>query len=62
MLDKIERLEKPTDENTDIHIVLEPDVTSGNDVLTVEHLRKAFGTHIRCLTISFEIKRGSAWR
>ena len=56
MLDKIERLEKPTDENTDIHIVLEPDVTSGNDVLTVEHLRKAFGTHT--LFDDFEIKRG----
>ena len=58
MLDKIERLEKPTDENTDIHIVLEPDVTSGNDVLTVEHLRKAFGTHTLFTDLSFEIKRG----
>ena len=58
MLDKIERPEKPTDENTDIHIVLEPDVTSGNDVLTVEHLRKAFGTHTLFDDLSFEIKRG----
>ena len=58
MLDKIERLEKPTDENTDIHIVLEPDVTSGNDVLTVVHLRKAFGTHTLFDDLSFEIKRG----
>ncbi|MCI7522367.1 ribosomal protection-like ABC-F family protein [Roseburia hominis] len=58
MLDKIERLEKPTDENTDIHIVLEPDVTSGNDVLTVEHLRKAFGAHTLFNDLSFEIKRG----
>ena len=58
MLDKIERLEKPTDENTDIHIVLEPDVTSGNDVLTVEHLRKAFGVHTLFNDLSFEIKRG----
>lgn len=58
MLDKIERLEKPTDENTDIHIVLEPDVTSGNDVLTVEHLMKAFGTHTLFDDLSFEIKRG----
>ena len=58
MLDKIERLEKPTDENTDIHIVLEPNVTSGNDVLTVEHLRKAFGTHTLFTDLSFEIKRG----
>ena len=50
MLDKIERLEKPTDENTD--------VTSGNDVLTVEHLRKAFGIHTLFDDLSFEIKRG----
>ena len=58
MLDKIERLEKPTEENTDIKIVLEPNVTSGNDVLTVEHLAKAYPPVSLFSDISFEIKRG----
>lgn len=58
MLDKIERLEKPTEENTDIKIVLEPNVTSGNDVLTVEHLAKSYPPVKLFSDISFEIKRG----
>lgn len=58
MLDKIDRLEKPTDENTDIHITLEPNVTSGNDVLTVEHLAKAYDGRQLFTDISFDLKRG----
>lgn len=58
MLDKIERLEKPTEENTDIHIVLEPNVTSGNDVLEVSHIAKSYGENRLFSDISFEIKRG----
>jgi len=58
MLDKIERIEKPTEENTDIKIVLEPNVTSGNDVLSVEHLAKAYPPVKLFSDISFEIKRG----
>lgn len=57
MLDKVERLEKPMDENTDIHIVLEPDVVSGNDVITVEHLAKSFAALSLFSDLSFEIKR-----
>lgn len=58
MLDKIERMEKPTDENTDIHIALEPNVLSGNDVLRVEDLAKAYPSAALFSDISFEIKRG----
>lgn len=58
MLDKIERMEKPTDENTDIHIALEPNVLSGNDVLRVEELAKAYPSAALFSDISFEIKRG----
>ena len=58
MLDKIERLEKPTEENTDIKIMLEPNVTSGNDVLTVEHLAKAYPPLTLFEDLSFEVKRG----
>lgn len=58
MLDKIERLEKPTEENTDIHIVLEPNVVSGNDVLDVSHLAKSYGEKHLFSDLSFDIKRG----
>lgn len=58
MLDKIERLEKPTEENTDIHLHLEPRIVSGNDVLSVEHLAKAYPGQKLFSDISFEIKRG----
>lgn len=58
MLDKIDRLEKPTEENTDIKIVLEPNVISGNDVLSVEHLAKSYPPVKLFSDISFEIKRG----
>lgn len=58
MLDKIERLEKPVDDNTDIKIVLEPNVTSGNDVMKVEGLAKAYPPISLFSDIDFEVKRG----
>lgn len=58
MLDKIERLDKPIEEKTDIKITLEPNITSGNDVLMVERLAKSFGDNHLFSDISFEIKRG----
>lgn len=58
MLEKVERLEKPTEENTDIRIVLEPNVVSGNDVLTVEGLAKSYPPLSLFDEINFEIKRG----
>lgn len=58
LLDKIERIEKPTEDNTDIRIVLEPNVVSGNDVLKVEGLTKAFPPLQLFSGINFEVKRG----
>lgn len=58
MLDKIERLEKPVEENTDIHLNLEPRIVSGNDVLRVERLAKSYPGQLLFSDISFEIKRG----
>ena len=58
MLEKIEVLEKPTEVRADMHITLEPKVTSGNDVLTVEGLSKAFGSLTLFENLSFSIKRG----
>ena len=58
MLDKIERIEKPVEDNTDIKIVLEPNMVSGNDVLTVSNLAKSYPPVTLFSDISFEIKRG----
>lgn len=58
MLDKIERLEKPVEINDSMDIRLEPDVVSGNDVLTVTDLSKSFDTQTLFTHGSFEIKRG----
>lgn len=58
MLDKIERIDKPMEENADMKIKLEPNITSGNDVLTVEGLSKAYGKNRLFENIGFEIKRG----
>ena len=58
MLDKIERLEKPTEEKTDIKLALEPNVLSGNDVLTVDGLSKSYSPVTLFSELHFEIKRG----
>ncbi len=58
MLSKIERLEKPTEENTDIKLKLEPRIVSGNDVLSCEHLAKAYPGQQLFTDLSFSIKRG----
>ena len=58
MLERIQPVEKPLELHTDIHLKLEPSVVSGNDVLSVEHLSKAFPPHTLFQDISFEIHRG----
>ena len=52
MLDKIQRIEKPVEIDNQMRISLEPRFISGNDVLTVEGLSKAFPGQILCLRIS----------
>lgn len=58
MLDKIERLDKPTEELTDIHLHLEPCITSGNDVIRVERLAKSFDGKKLFEGVDFSIFRG----
>ena len=58
MLDKLDVLDKPSEVKADMHIELEPRVVSGNDVLTVLGLSKAFPPQILFKDIDFEIKRG----
>ena len=58
MLNKIEVLEKPKEINDAMDIRLEPNVLSGNDVLTVHDLGKSFGPLHLFSHVDFEIKRG----
>lgn len=58
MLDKVERLDKPTEVASEMRLSLTPSVESGNDVLTVEGLKKSFGSNNLFENMNFEIKRG----
>lgn len=58
LLGKMEVLEKPVEVRSEMHIRLEPEIVSGNDVLTVEGLSKAFGPLSLFTNLNFEIKRG----
>ena len=58
MLAKVERLEKPQELKDSMFFTLEPHVTSGNDVLTIEHLSKSFGSRQLFRNVHIEIKRG----
>lgn len=57
-LSKMEVLEKPSQAATDIHMTLTPRCTSGNDVLHIEGLSKAFGRHSLFSNLSMDLKRG----
>ncbi len=58
LLDKMEVLDKPTQVKSEMNIRLEPEIVSGNDVLSVEGLSKAFGSLSLFMDLSFNIKRG----
>ena len=58
MLSKIEVLEKPTEIDDTMDIRLEPQVVSGNDVMTVTDLSKSSGSLRLFEHADFEIKRG----
>lgn len=58
MLNKIERLDKPATDDAVMNITLEPNILSGNDVLSIQNLSKSFGSHRLFSNIDIEIKRG----
>lgn len=58
MLDKLEVVDKPAEINDKMNIELNLSVISGNDVLSVSHLSKAFDDNTLFTDISFDIKRG----
>lgn len=58
MLDKVERLEKPTEVASEMRLSLTPSVESGNDVLTITGLTKSFGMNNLFTGLDMEVKRG----
>ena len=58
MLNKIQRIDKPVEVQSQRRLSLEPRGVSGNDVLTVEDLAKSFPQQKLFSNISFQIKRG----
>ena len=57
MLAKIDRIEKPQDVDSRMRLELTPRITSGNDVLTVEHLSKGFEYSL-FEDLNLSVKRG----
>lgn len=58
MLAKIDVLEKPTEANDEMNLRLEPDITSGSDVMTIRNLSKSFGDNHLFSHIDIDVKRG----
>lgn len=56
-LEKVERLDRPAEERADMHLTLEPSVTSGNDVLTIRELGKAYEKQLFS-GVDMDIRRG----
>ena len=58
MLSKIEVLDKPVTVKDDMNFTLTPRIISGNDVLQINELAKAYSSLSLFSHVSFEIKRG----
>lgn len=58
MLNKMELLDKPSTQTRQMNIRLEPQIVSGNDVLSVTGLSKSYDSQTLFENLSFDIKRG----
>ncbi len=58
MLSRMEKIEKPFELNSEMHITFKPKYESGNDVLSVLELSKSFDGNKLFNNISFDIKKG----
>ncbi len=57
-LDKVELIDKPIEEDTAMRLSLEPTTTSGNDVLMISNLSKAYGSRVLFENTNLQIQRG----
>ncbi|MBQ6551270.1 MAG: ABC-F family ATP-binding cassette domain-containing protein [Lachnospiraceae bacterium] len=58
LLERMERIEKPTEERDEMILRLTPNVTSGNDVLMIEDLAKSFSGRTLFSDVNIDVKRG----
>ena len=58
LLERMDRIEKPTEVKDDMTLRLVPNVQSGNDVLTISELSKGFDERTLFRDVNIEIKRG----
>lgn len=58
LLNKMEVIDKPMEVSGSMHLSLTPRMESGNDVLSVEGLKKSFGPNLLFEDLTFHIKRG----
>ena len=57
-LSRMERIDKPVDEHSEMHLQLQPRTESGKDVLEVDSLTKAFGDHLLFRDQNISIHKG----
>ena len=57
-LSKIDVLDKPIEDNKQMHFSLTPSRVSGNDVLSIDNLQKTYDSHMLFTDLSMDIKRG----
>lgn len=57
-LDKIQRIDKPVEESTEMKLKIMPNIESGKDVLSLRSISKAFNSVSLFDDIDIEIKRG----
>ncbi|MCR5799561.1 MAG: ABC-F family ATP-binding cassette domain-containing protein [Lachnospiraceae bacterium] len=58
MLEKMDRLERPSEYDGEMQLVLSPGVESGKDVLSIRGLKKSYGTRSLFENVNIEIKKG----
>lgn len=58
VLDKMDRLDKPTELNDKMKLSITPSIESGNDVLSIKDLSKSFSDNVLFNDLNLEIKRG----
>jgi ABC transporter related protein len=57
-LDRIERIDKPTEERSDMDLFFSQSIESGKDVLHIEGLSKSFGHRKLFENVNIDVKRG----
>ena len=58
MLNKIDRLDKPFEVKADMSVRFTPRLVSGNDVMTIRNLSKAYGSLTLFSNVDMDIRRG----